>query len=1433
MAGRRVALLVATDGYQDPGLNQLRAPARGATDLQALLRDPAVGRFDEVQTLLNRPKEEIEGAIEGLLSDRAPDDFVLLYLACHGIRNDGDRLFFATLGTRLNRPATTAMSSEFLHGLLDESQAGTKVVLLDCCYSGLFHRGTPMSPAPVDVESAVAGRGTFVITATTALEYAYEGDQLKIDNGISAPRFTNAVIEGLSTGLADLNRDGVITPDELYTYVHEAVRNQTGPDQTPTKSGHCEGGVALAYAPGQDVTAGRAGRAAAAHELPLGTLLPPPVETADRGYTCDAWEGSAQLRTPVGRLEHSADGELMCVDFSGREGNAAVVGKLGSGKTTLLRSLVLSLALTHTPGEVEFVLLEGAVNRLGVLRMLPHVRGVAAPHEETRVGQALDEVREAIAARRSLFRDHDIDSIEAFRALRAEGALGTVDTSDLFLVVDGWLDFCWERAAFADEVHRLANTGLNYGVHLCVTARRWSDFTPELLGLLGTRVELALDHAGDSQVDPVLAASVGVGWALSRRRRFRVAVPRLDDITGDEAARRSLADTVERIRAGWRRDPSPGRSAPTWVSFTDLLKTGRPADWDPAEGWRDRLPADRLTTPFGTTPAGTPVLLDIKAAGEDGMGPHGLLVGAAGSGKSEFLRTLVLSYAATHAPHELNFLLVGDLGRGTFRSLAALPHTSAVPEIGSEDTPGVVRLAESVTGEIARRSALLSGTGQYGSHGGRRPADGRETPPEPLPALLVVVEDFTELIAASPDFMDTLISIGRVGRSVGVHMLLAARRLRDHSLRGLEPFLSYRIALRTASATESRAVLGVSDANRVPLDPGVGYLRTGSENLIRFKAAFASAPGPEEAEEDTTVLDAVVAQLARYGPASHPVWLPPLDVPPALDELLPPATVDPERGLQSHAWPGAGKLSVPLGLVDMPEQQLHAPAFLDFSGDRAHALFVGGPHSGKSTLVATLITSFALTHTAQEARFYVLDFDSDQLADLAGLPHVGQVARRREEELVRRTIAEVVEILAWRERECETRGVTSIGEYRERYAGPKDPASAWSDVFLVIDGYATLRTEYEHLERAILDIASRGRRFGIHLVLTASRYVQVRPSLREHLGHIVELRLGDPTESEIDRRSALRVPPGRPGHGLAPDGRHLLTALPRLQDSGDLPLPRATAALVDRVRAAWGDRPAAPPVRLLPAMLQPAALPAPADTPAGSLAVGIDGTAMAPVLLDFVRDPLLLVLGEAGSGKTSLLRFLARSIAEKYPAGEALIFVADFRRSLIGDLPESHVVGHCMSSGQLREAVTSVRETLEKRLPGPDVTPQQVRDRSWYTGPAIHLLIDDYDLVATASGNELLPLLDLLPYARDIGLRIVLTRTAAGASRALYDPFIQRLRELGDHGIILSGDPSEGMLLGQTRASSKPPGRGTLVSRKWTGEIQLAFSPSHFDGSGD
>ncbi|MEU6223623.1 type VII secretion protein EccCb [Streptomyces sp. NPDC047042] len=1444
MAGRRIALLVATDGYQDPGLSRLRAPARGAGELKRLLENPAIGRFDPVLELLNRPKEEIESAVEEVLSDRDPDDLVLIYFACHGIRNDADRLFFATLSTRLARPHTTAIPAALLHELLDECEARTKIVLLDCCYSGLFHRGRPMSPTPVDVKSALAGRGTFVITASTELEYAYDGEQLTIDNPLSAPRFTAAVIEGLSTGLADLNRDGVVTPEELYTYVHDTVVNQAGPEQTPTKSGQCEGNVALAYAPRIDAAAGPGARAALADELRLGTLLPPPVETVDRGFSCDAWEGTSRLVVPVGRLENSTGGDHLCVDFSNRDGNAAVVGKLGSGKTTLLRSLIMSLALTHTPNEAEFYLLEGAVNRLGVLSSLPHVRTFAAPHEHSAVEGALAAVKAVISTRRTLFRDLDIDSIEAFRALRNTGRIDEGAASDVFLVVDGWLDFTWEHPEFADTVHKLANTGLNYGVHLLVTARRWSDFTTDLRGLLGTRLELALDDPEESFFDPALAAGVSVGWALSRRRRFRVAVPRFDDGTGPVAARESLVETAERVRAGWAalraEDDSAGAlvkfpSGRQGTVFTGLLGVDNPTSLNlPALRARS-APEERLRVPIGVGEGGRPVFLDLKESAHHGMGPHGLCVGATGSGKSELLRSIVLGLAVRHSAEEVAFVLADFKGAATFAPLRDLPHTSAVIT-GLENDPSLVtRMHDAISGELQRRQALLRAAGGLASvhEYTKLRASGRDL--EPLPTLLLVIDEFSELLVAHADFAELFVQIGRVGRALGVHMLLASQRLEEGRLRGLDSFLSYRIGLRTFSAAESRTVLGYPDAYHLPPDPGAGFLKSDEADvLVRFKASYVSAPLPDAVDDSASVLDVLVGQVSATEPSTRRIWLPPLDASPSLESLLPPKPAAARRIRGGRASgppvPPFKRLEhVPFAVVDEPFRQRKSVLALDLSGAEGHVLVVGAPQSGKSTALVTLIASLALTHTPVDVQFYCLDFGGGALAPLAGLPHVGGVFSRLDADRVRRTVADFARILAEREEFFRTHDIESVGAYRRRRAAGEWPDQTLGDIFLVIDGWATLRADYEALEPVVTDLALRGLAYGMHLLVSASRYGEIRPTLREVMGSRVELRLGDPMDSEIDRKQARNVPVGSPGRGLSRERLHFLTALPCLEDDVDPEhTPGAAARLAARVRKNWSG-PTAPPVRTLPDLVLLEELPGPEEAPGQAIAVGIDDASLLPVFLDLSNDPFFLVYGEPESGKSSFLRMLVRQLCARLSPDRAQFLVVDYRRSLLGEVPEEYLLSYGPSGPRVAEVVKGVVSVLEARMPGPDVTAEQLRDRSWYRGKDVYLLVDDYDLVATSTGNPLAPLMDYLPFARDLGLRVVLARRSAGASRSLYEPFVARLKELGAQGLMLSGDPGEGFLLGTVKPSHQPPGRGTLVTRKSTHGVQLGYPQPKFD----
>ncbi|WP_395372103.1 type VII secretion protein EccCb [Streptomyces tubercidicus] len=334
--------------------------------------------------------------------------------------------------------------------------------------------------------------------------------------------------------------------------------------------------------------------------------------------------------------------------------------------------------------------------------------------------------------------------------------------------------------------------------------------------------------------------------------------------------------------------------------------------------------------------------------------------------------------------------------------------------------------------------------------------------------------------------------------------------------------------------------------------------------------------------------------------------------------------------------------------------------------------------------------------------------------------------------------------------------------------------------------------------------------------------------MKDQLSTRLELRMADPLDSEHDRKRARNVPASRPGHGLARGGLHYVAALPQAegvavtQDRSDgvANFPDLIAAIASN----WSG-PVCPPVRMLPDRLHADALPKAGETPDLGFAVGIDEAALAPVYVDFDTDPLLLIYGESESGKTALLRLLARRLAERHQPHEALVIVGDYRRALHGQLPEGHVLHYAPASASLEDGLNRLVPLLQARMPSAEVGAEQMRARSWWHGPEVFVIIDDYDLVALPSGNPLEALAEHLPYARDVGLRLIVARSTAGAARTSFDPVTRRLKELGATGIILSGDPDEGPLTGNTVAMAMPPGRAQLTTpRQRPRVIQIGWT---------
>lgn len=1133
-----------------------------------------------------------------------------------------------------------------------------------------------------------------------------------------------------------------------------------------------------------------------------------------------------------------------------------IVGPDETAVRSLARSIVAGAATLHDPEDVLIAILAGPrqIAEWEWAKWLPHTM---SSRVQDRLGPArmiassLDELEDLLPPQ--------------VRERPRFGPGGGV-TPHVLLVIDGVEPGMGSPLLGAEGMQ---------GVTVIDLPARWAELEDPAVA----RVALA-----ESAAVPAATGGFGRGRA---QRAAAASAPAAEAELIDLAAgsRPFTPDTMSVAEAeATARRLMPLRSTPTQVDdtpavqgqreLTELLSLPdvRTIDFDRA--WSGRLERDRLRVPIGQEPSGTSLVLDIKESAQQGMGPHGVMIGATGSGKSEVLRTLVLALALTHSPEQLNFVLVDFKGGATFAGMASMPHVSAViTNLGSE-LALVDRFQDALQGEITRRQELLRAAGNFANVGEYEKARrGGRTDLAPLPALLVVVDEFSELLSAKPEFVESFLNIGRVGRSLYVHLLLASQRLEEGKLRGLDTYLSYRIALRTFSAAESRSIIGSPDAYTLPQEPGVGFLKSDTENLVQFRAAYVSGrpkttPGaieddlsnaasgparielftainqPDEVSEDAGVqvempaptpaastaderstFQIAVERMQGHGPAAHAVWLPPLAEPPTLDELMPDLVEDPELGLVSPGWRAAGTLTVPLGIVDVPLEQRRDRLVVSLGGAAGHVAIVGSPLSGKSTLARSLVSALALTGTPQELQFYVLDFGGGSFTAMQRHPHVAGVATRTEPEAVRRTVAEVESIIDAREQFFRRNGIDSIETYRQRRrAGTVD--DGWGDVFLIVDGWPTVRTEYEPLEARIQTIAARGLSFGVHVIITANRWLEIRASLKDLIQTRLELRQGDPTDSDIDRKQAANVPVGQPGRGLSSAKLQMLAAIPRVDGANEAStLADGVTDMIGRVTAAWKGE-AGPKLRLLPERIDLDQLRALAEPNDPRILLGIEEAQLSAFGIDPRKESHLYLYGDSGMGKSSFLRGIVQEIARVYTPEQAKIFVVDYRRALLGEIPQDYLGAYLTSHDLATGGMSELAQYFGTRIPGPDVTPDQLRDRSWWKGAEGFIIVDDYDLVATSQGNPLAVLQPLLAQAGDLGLHVILTRRTGGASRAAYDPIIQRFTDLGVTGILLGGNPEEGALIGRVKPVRAAAGRAQIVSRE-QGLItaQLSFSP--------
>lgn len=898
---------------------------------------------------------------------------------------------------------------------------------------------------------------------------------------------------------------------------------------------------------------------------------------------------------------------------------------------------------------------------------------------------------------------------------------------------------------------------------------------------------------------------------------------------------------VARRLSRWDSNPSHARTSNAGVAtFSTLLGIPDAAALDVASLWAPRARADELRVPIGVTSTGDPLEFDLKDEAEGGMGPHGLMIGMTGSGKSQTLMSILLSLLTTHSADRLIVIYAdfkGEAGADIFRDF---PQVVAVISNMAEKRSLADRFADTLRGEVARREQLLMEAGRRVQGSAFNSvleyeaaiSAGHDLPP--LPTLLVVADEFSLMLSDHPEYADLFDYVARKGRSFRIHILFASQTLDVGRIKDIDKNTSYRIGLKVASPAVSRQVIGVEDAFHIEAGPdhkGEGYLvPTPGAMPVKFRSTYVdgiydpprveksvvvqSLPVPQlftaghvEAPADTVTIVEPAAhedrpprklvatigdQLSHYGPKAPRLWLPPLDEPIPLDELLARADVS-ER---EWRWP--------LGEIDRPFAMRRDPLIFDATSAAANVLIHGGPRSGKTTALQTFVLSAAALHSPRDVTFYCLDYGGGQLRELEDLAHVGSVASPLEPERIRRTFGELEQLLQAR----QARGHAGNGD-RDEYG----------EVFLVIDNlYAFSRDNTDTfntrnpLLAKVTELVNTGMSYGIHVVITTPNWLEVPLAMRDGLGLRLELKLADARDSNVRITGALRrpaeaVPADQPGRGLTMAAEHFLVAEPSLRD-------------IAVINARYPGV-AAPPVRLLPLELTPAAV-APLYPAPERVVVGQREEDLAAVALSFSDNPLLMVFGDSKSGKTTLLRHVIRTIRENSTPDRVAFTVVDRRLHLVEEplFPDNE---YTPNIDRITPAMLGLSALLEKRRPPAGLSPQELSRWSYQSGADGHthyLIVDDVDQIPDApavSGpfvgqRPWTGILGLLSQASELGLRVIVTARATGSAHALMTaPLLRRLNDLQAAIVMLSGNPQDSGKIRGHRFRRLPAGRAMLL----------------------
>ncbi|CKS51258.1 type VII secretion system ESX-5 FtsK/SpoIIIE family ATPase EccC5 [Mycobacterium tuberculosis] len=738
----------------------------------------------------------------------------------------------------------------------------------------------------------------------------------------------------------------------------------------------------------------------------------------------------------------------------------------------LMRAIICQLAFSHGPDHVQMIVVSSDLDQWDWVKWLPHF-GDSRRHDAAgNARMVYTSVREFAAEQAELFAGRG-----SFTPRHASSSAQTPTPHTVIIAdVD---DPQWEYVISAEGVDGVTFFDLT-------GSSMWTDIPERKLQFDKTGVIEALPRDRDTWM-----VIDDKAWFFALTDQVSIAEA---EEFAQKLAQWRLAEAYEEI--GQRVAHIGARDILSYYGIDD------PGNIDFDSLWASRtdtMGRSRLRAPFGNrSDNGELLFLDMKSLDEGGDGPHGVMSGTTGSGKSTLVRTVIESLMLSHPPEELQFVLADLKGGSAVKPFAGVPHVSRIITDLEEDQALMERFLDALWGETPRRKAICDSAGvddakEYNSVRARMRARGQDM--APLPMLVVVIDEFYEWFRIMPTAVDVLDSIGRQGRAYWIHLMMASQTIESRAEKLMEN-MGYRLVLKARTAGAAQAA-GVPNAVNLPAQAGLGYFRKSLEDIIRFQAEFLwrdyFQPGVsidgEEAPALVHSIDYIRPQLFTNsftplevsvgGPDIEPVVAQPNgevlesdDIEGGEDEdeegvrtpkvgtviidqlrkikfepyrlwqppLTQPVAIDDLvnrfLGRPWHKEYGSAcNLVFPIGIIDRPYKHDQPPWTVDTSGPGANVLILGAGGSGKTTALQTLICSAALTHTPQQVQFYCLAYSSTALTTVSRIPHVGEVAGPTDPYGVRRTVAELLALVRERKRSFLECGIASMEMFRRRKFG--------------------------------------------------------------------------------------------------------------------------------------------------------------------------------------------------------------------------------------------------------------------------------------------------------------------------------------------------------------------------------------------------------------